>query len=107
MKHGSRTADLDADVEAEAYVSAARAEADGRNLSGAGPGAEAGTATGGKRNRKHHGLLEAAVNAATCSGPTSGWWKTKERRESMDFRSGVETMACGALGKDETGPVDG
>jgi RNA-directed DNA polymerase len=49
------------DVEAEAYASMARAEADGRNLSGAGSGAESGTAAVGRTKPEALRWMEAAV----------------------------------------------
>ena len=62
VKHGSRTADLDASREAEAYASKAGAEVDGRSLSRAVVGAEARTATGGEtKPEAAQGLLEAAL----------------------------------------------
>jgi len=49
------------DVEAEAYASMARAEADGRNLSGAGSGAESRTAAVGLLKPEAARLMEAVV----------------------------------------------
>ncbi len=49
------------DEEAEAHASAARSEADGRNLSGAGLGAESGTAAVGMPKPEASRLMEAVV----------------------------------------------
>src|SRR5271165_3927929 len=49
------------DEEAEAYASTARPEADGRNLSGAGSGAESRTAAAGLPKPEASRLMEAVV----------------------------------------------
>jgi len=73
--------------EAEAYASRASVEGEGRNPSWAVSGAEVRSATDGEtKPEAAQVLLEAVLERSNMIAPTSGWWRTKERRESMGSR---------------------